>query len=224
MLILKILQVRHERKELGQRWRNKINTWFQATIAHIHIRRPPNLRQLFEGPSQFEESGDFAALRVVLARAPCLYKRRHQRSFFSCCATKKKKTLKKRRPPPHPHHPSTFQTRWMEFNEEFSLACCLHNGLDSLKLDPGPLYTSIHICATQIYDRTVSVRGRDSTNFRLCPQDLFWQRAVTPLQPQTWRRQVNDRWWRCRLCNLAADKWVKFIHIHIHTHTLLMGQ
>lgn len=46
----------------------------------------------------------------------------------------------------------------MEFNEEFCLACCLHYGLDSFEFDPGPLYASIHICATQICDKAVSVR------------------------------------------------------------------
>lgn len=31
----------------------------------------------------------------------------------------------------------TFQTRGVEFDEEFGPAGCLHNGLDALKLDVG---------------------------------------------------------------------------------------
>lgn len=44
----------------------------------------------------------------------------------------------------------------MEFNEEFCLACRLHDGLDSFEFDPGPLYASIHICARQINGSAVS--------------------------------------------------------------------
>lgn len=46
----------------------------QATITHTN-ERVSNLWQLFEGPSQFEEFGDVAALRVVLTRAPRLYRK-----------------------------------------------------------------------------------------------------------------------------------------------------
>lgn len=64
----------------------------------------------------------------------------------------------------------------MEFNEEFCLARCLYNGLDPFEFDPGPLYASIHICATQVDDRTVSVRkGLNLVSAGLCPRDLFWQ-------------------------------------------------
>lgn len=104
-----------------------------------------NLWQLFEGPSQFEEFGDVAALRVVLTRAPRLCKK----TFFLLLRCNVKLYR-------HTASP-TFQTRWMEFNEEFCLACCLHNGFDSFKFDPGPLYASIHICARQIHGSLVSV-------------------------------------------------------------------
>lgn len=187
MLILKIVQVRHDRQELGQTWRNKINTWFQAATAHSHLQRRPHLRQLFEGPSQFEESGNFAALWVVLARAPCLYKKRHPwHQFFA--AALQKKTLNKRLPPPL--LPSR-QDEWNSMKNFALLAVFTMASIPSSSIQA--LSTLRFTSAPQKYTTGLLAQGRDSTNYRLGPQDLFWQWAVTPLQPQTWRRQVNDR-------------------------------
>ena len=70
----------------------------------------------------------------------------------------------------------------MEFNEEFRLACGLHNGLDPFKFDPGPLYASSHICATQIRDRTVSVSkwlhpAQSDNSPRTCFGSERWQHS-----------------------------------------------
>lgn len=61
--------------------------------------------------------------------------------------------------------PSTFQTRRVEFNEELRLARRLHDGLDPLQLDPGPLHAAVHIWARHTCGATVSAtKGFEPTS------------------------------------------------------------
>lgn len=58
-----------------------------------------------------------------------------------------------------------------------------------------------HLCQANI--RLSCNKGIQSILLRFY---LFWRGTATPLRRQTWQRRANGHLWRCRQCNLVADK------------------